>query len=356
MKIVIFSKFDMAGGSERRCVELANGISRFTNHEPFILSEKSMPNDMMKHIDKAVHVIENCFLMPEYFYNADFIIAVNTDAKDFSTIDYWQGKSPRHNFSIDIEKLKKVKMLFLYNFIVSPSRYLYQLKNNGIDVGIITTNHKFFKEITKEDRYELVRKLPRYILTSPIDPDKLDIFIRKPKDKVCFGMHSKRLGNKWNDEIEKLIKEINKRYTKDQIEFRFMGIKDSLKKKIEKIENVTCLKENEESVKDFLAKLDVFLFFPDWKREEPWGRVIAEAMVSGCPVIALNKGGTEDQVLKFNNGFLCKRYSDYVKYVIHFAEHKYEIPVMSKNSIRISKAFYSEAVIKNLLSIIDGYE
>jgi len=352
MRIAVFSKFNMAGGSEFRCVELVNGISRFTMHEPFLLSEKSIPSDILKHIDKDVHVIENCFLMPEYFYNADCVITVNTDNRDFSTIDYWQGKSTRHNFSLDMEKLKKVKMFFLYNFIVSPSRYLYQLRDAGIDVGIMTTNHKFFKEITKEDRYELVRKLPRYILTSPIDPDKLKIFVRKSKDKICFGMHSKGLGNKWNDEIEKLIKDINKRYTKDQVEFRFMGIKDSLKKKISKIENVTCLKENGESVKDFLAQVDVFLFFPEWKREEPWGRVIAEAMVSGCPVIALNKGGTEDQVLKFNNGFLCKKYNDYFKYVIYFLEHKEDIAVMSKNSIRISKGFYSERVIEKLISIL----
>ena len=115
-----------------------------------------------------------------------------------------------------------------------------------------------------------------------------------------------------------------------------------------KIENVTCLKEDEEKVKDFLKKIDIFLFFPDWKREEPWARVIAEAMVSGCPIIALNKGGTEDQVLKYNNGFLCKRYSDYYKHVIYFLEHKDIIPIMSKNSIRISKNFYCEKIAQKI--------
>ena len=106
--------------------------------------------------------------------------------------------------------------------------------------------------------------------------------------------------------------------------------------KIEKIENVTCLKEDQELVKDFLSKLDIFLFFPEWSREEPWARVIAEAMVSGCPVIALDKGGTRDQVLKENNGFLCKRYDDYYRRVIYFMEHREIISMMSKNSIRIS--------------------
>jgi glycosyltransferase involved in cell wall biosynthesis len=354
MKIAIFSKFNMAGGSEFRCVELCNGISKFTEHEAFLLSEKNLPQKLFQHIDKDVNVIENCFLTPEYFYQSDVIIVINTDSRDFSTLDYWAGKSPSHNFSLNIEKLKDKKMFFLYNFIVSPSRHLNQLKDAGIDVGILTTNHKFFDEITKQDRYEHVRTLPRYILTSPIDPDKLNIFERTSKDKIYFGMHSKRLGNKWNDEIEKLIKDINQRYSKDQVRFRFMGIKGDLKRKIEKIPNVTCLNEDGESVNEFLSKLDVFLFFPDWKREEPWGRVIAEAMVSGCPVIALDKGGTKDQVLKYNNGFLCKRYNDYYQHVIHFLEHREDISIMSKNSIRISKDFHTERVIGRLISIIEG--
>lgn len=354
MKIAVFSKFNMAGGSEFRCVELCNGISKFTDHEAFLLSERQMPQKLLEYIDSNVNIIENCFLTPEFFYNADVIIVVNTDSRDFSTLDYWKGKSPSHSFSIDMSKFKNKKMFFLYNFIVNPSRHLNQFKEVGVNVGIMTTNHKFFDEITKQDRYEFVRSLPRYILTSPINPDKYNIFIRESKDKICFGMHSKRLGNKWNDEIERLIKDINKRYTKDQVEFRFMGIKKDLRRKIENIENVTCLSEDEESVKDFLSKLDVFLFFPDWKREEPWGRVIAEAMVSGCPVIALDKGGTKDQVLKCNNGFLCKKYDDYYRHVIYYMEHRDKISVMSKNSIRISKDFYTEKVIDRLINIINN--
>jgi glycosyltransferase involved in cell wall biosynthesis len=353
MNIVVFSKFDMAGGSEHRCVELANGIGRHTDHQSFLLAEKGVPSRLLKHIDKNVNIIENCFLDPDYFYNADRIIVVNTDAKDFSTLDYWLGKSSRHNFSLDMDRLKGKKMFFLYNFLISPSRNLKQISDFGSDVSIITTNKKFFNEVSKQDRYEHVRSLPRYTLESPIDPNKLNIFERNPNGKVCFGMHSKRLGNKWNDEFERLIKDINKRYSKDQVEFRFMGIKKDLKKKIEKIENVTCLDEDAESVKDFLSSIDVFLFFPDWKREEPWARVIAEAMVSGCPVIALDKGGTSDQVLKHNNGILCKRYDDYYRGIIYFMEHKDQIHVMSKNSLTISKSFCTERVLSKLVNILE---
>ena len=127
------------------------------------------------------------------------------------------------------------------------------------------------------------------------------------------------------------------------------------KNEVEDKKNIDSLIQQLESLKCnrfvLLSTIDVFLFFPDWKREEPWARVIAEAMVSGCPVIALDKGGTKDQVLKFNNGFLCKRYNDYYKNIIYCIEHKNIISVMSKNSLRISKDFHTEKVIKKLLNI-----
>ncbi len=352
MKISIFSKFNMSGGSEFRCVELANGISKFTEHNSFLLSESRFPSKLLEYVDSDVSVVENSLLAPEYLYDADCIIVVNTDVNEFSTLDYWLGKSPRHSIKLDIDKFRGKKMFFLYNFIVNPSRNLYQLSDKGIDVGILTTNTKFFNEITKQDRYERVRSLPRYILESPIDQTKLKISVRDPQKKICFGMHSKRLGNKWNDDIHKLITNINERYSNDQVEFRFMGVKNDLKKRIEKISNVTCLGEDGESVKDFLSKVDVFIFFPDWKREEPWGRVIAEAMVAGCPVIALEKGGTPDQVLKYNNGFLCKKYPDYYKHVVYLLEHRDVIKIMSHNSIRISKSFYAEAVVNRLMNMV----
>jgi glycosyltransferase involved in cell wall biosynthesis len=355
MNIVIFSKFDMSGGSEFRCAEFANGLTMYSDHKVFLMAEKNIPPRIENYLNPSVIKIKNCFQSPSYFYEADFILTINTDCKDFSTIDYWRGMSSRHNISLDLNKLKNKKMYFLYNFLISPSRHLYKFLEHDIDVGVIATNTKFYEEISKQDRYERIRILPRYILESPINPYNLNIRIRKPVDGITFGMHSKRVGNKWNNEIYKLINAINDRYGSDnKIKFRFMGVKEELKKKIKDINNVNCLKEDEESVSDFLSTLDIFLCFPEWSREEPWGRVIAEAMVSGCPVIGLNKGGTKDQILNYNNGILCKNFNDFYKSVIYFIEHKDVISKMSKNSIRISKNFYTKKIISKLLDIIEG--
>ncbi|MHC4397516.1 MAG: glycosyltransferase [Planctomycetota bacterium] len=236
------------------------------------------------------------------------------------------------------------KMLFLYNFLVSPSQHLHEIAKY-VDVSIATTNLKFFNEITKQDRYEKVRALPRYILGSPIDPDAVATRVRdKPE---VFGCHSKRLGSKWNTDWPKLVEKIVHRYTKP--DFRFMGMKKDIAKKMN---GSVCLKENENTVSDFLDSLDVFVFFPDYKREEPWARVIAEAMIAGLPIVALDKGGTADQVLKWNNGILCKKFDDYHKALVYLIEHPEVIETMSRNSIRIAKDFHTEKVIKKLMEIV----
>ena len=352
MKIGIFSKFNMSGGSERRCIELCNGITKYTNHHPFLLAEKSIPEALLDNNITGFKVRTNVLKHPNHLYDMDNIIIVNTDSKNFSTLDYWNGKSSEHTTEIDISKLKRV--FFLYNFLISPSRNLDKLIDAGMNVGgIITTNQRFFNEVTKQDRYENVRILPPYILNSPIYPWILTPRIRRSKDKLCFGMHSKSLGSKWNTEIPKLIKQLNDRYGIDgKISFRFMGIKKEVAKQLEKIPNVTCLKENEEKVKDFLDSLDIFLFFPDYKREEPWARVIAEAMISGLPIIASEKGGTPDQVLRYNNGLLCKKYNDYYKNCVYLIEHRDILEKMSMNSMKRSRNFHSENIIRELMRIL----
>ena len=332
--IAIFSKFDMAGGSERRCVEMANGIAKYTDHDAVILAEGNfrIPNDRIPFMQHALE-------QPHYFYEADCVIVVNTDCKEFSKLDYWQGKTHRHDKQIELAGIKK--MIFLYNFLISPSQHLHEIAEHT-DVSIIVTNRKFFDEITKQDRYDRIKTLPRYILGSPINPDTIKTRVRNGYGFV-FGCHSKGAGSKWNKDWPKLVDVIKPRY--QEASFRLMGTKME-------VPDAVCLKENEETVSDFLDSLDVFVFFPDYKREEPWARVIAEAMMAGLPIIALDRGGTCDQVLKWNNGILCKNFNDYHKALIYLLEHPEAVETMSKNSIRIAKEFTTENIIKKLMEII----
>ena len=259
----------------------------------------------------------------------------------------------RTEVSTCYSKIKK--MIFLFNFLISPSRYLNLIRDRGPKVGIITTNTKFYNEVTSQDRYEYVRTLPRLRLESPIDPNTVSNG-KLTSDKIRVGMHSKGLGNKWNDDIAYVISKLNERYTDLPFQFRFMGISSTCRKLVEKFPNVEALKENTQTIKEFLENLDIFMFFPSWGREEPWARVVGEAMMSGCPIIATNKGGNQDQVLNYHNGYLCKRKDDFVKHLCYMKEYPNLIKDMGANSGRLAHTvFRTEKIIDRLADFIESF-
>ena len=357
MKIGIFSKLEMAGGSEFRCAEMANGIARYTNHEVKIISENGIPQRIGEYLDKSVYIVKNVFekIDDEYpkvqeFYDLDCLLIINTDCKSFTGIDYWNGKSDRHGAVVDLTQIKK--MVFLFNFIVSPSRHLSTISGYCKDIRMITTNSKFFNEISSQDRYESVRHMPRLILQSPINPELLSN-VKKESSRIRIGMHSRGQEDKWNSDWEKIIKKCNERF-QDKISFDFMGISKSLLSKVKGIPNVISRKENSISVKEFLTGLDVFVFLPSWSREEPWARVVAEAMTSGCPVITTKKGGNMDQIIQGHNGFLCDNKDSVYKNIVYLVEHDTMRSVMSKNAFRLSKSFTTEKVISRFIEFIEA--
>lgn len=353
MNIAIFSKFEMAGGSEFRGCELANGLIRFTSHKVTLLVRgDKFPSRLTEYLDPAVPVVLNAMENPDSFYKQDVVLIINSDSKEFTTTDYWDGKTASNGHVVDLSKVKR--MLFLFNFLISPSRSLDKIGERGPKVGIITTNTKFYDEVTGQDRYEHVRRFPRIKLESPIDPNTV-VTSKTQSDKIRVGMHSKGLGNKWNEDIAYVIAKLNQRYPDLPFHFRFMGMSQTCKKLVEKLPNVECLPENTETIKDFLASLDIFMFFPSWGREEPWARVVGEAMMSGCPVFATDKGGNKDQVLKYHNGYLNKRKDDFFKNLCYAKEHPEVIAEMGANSRRIAfTTFRTEKIIQRLSDFVES--
>lgn len=353
MKIAIFSKFEMAGGSEFRGCELANGLRRFTSHKVTLLVRgDKFPVQLKTYLEDDIPIVQNAMASPEKFYEQDLVIIINSDSKEFTTTDYWDGKAASNGHVVDLSQIKG--MVFLFNFLISPSRYLDKIQERGPKVGIITTNTKFYEEVTNQDRYENIRRFPRIRLESPIDPNTVTIEKQK-SDKITVGMHSKGLGNKWNEDIAYVIAKLNQRYPDLPFHFRFMGISQTCKKLVEKLPNVECLPENTETIKNFLSTLDIFMFFPSWGREEPWARVVGEAMMSGCPIFATDKGGNKDQVLKYHNGYLNKRKDDFFKNLCYAKEHPEIIPQMGANSRRIAyTTFRTEKIIQRLSDFVES--
>ena len=348
--ISIHSKFKVSGGSEFRCVELANGIVKYTDQSVRILCrEDRFPPQLQKILDPRVELVLDCLKKPESFYSSDKILTVNTDSREFTSIVYWKT-------FLDIEKLRGKTMVFLFNFIISPARFLGDFEKFGVKVGIITTNKRFFEEVSSKDKHVNVKHLPRMVLESPIDPSKLSRAKNPDPSTFRAAFLSKAYDDKWNDDIVPLVTKLSELSSESRkFVFKMMGVKHSLRDSLSKIPNVNVYGENTFGVGDFLKDCDVFIFFPDYKRQEPWARVIGEAMMSGLPILALDKdGGTAQQVLNGNNGFLCKTLQDFTDKSVYLFANPELSRKMGNNSAIYASEFTSENICRKLLRFMDA--
>ena len=85
---------------------------------------------------------------------------------------------------------------------------------------------------------------------------------------------------------------------------RIMGATEAMISTAVSVENIELLPAVSMDAAKFLVSLDCFYYrtSPDW--DEPWGRVIIEAMASGLPIVAHSSGGYAKIINSGTNGFL----------------------------------------------------
>ena len=341
MKIGIYSKFEMAGGSEFRCVEMANAIRRHSAHESFVLTKgNNLVDRISSQLSPQVPVVERCLEFPESIYEMDYILIVNSDSQEFTTVSYWESHG------VDLRKVGK--MGFLFNFVVSPARTLFEFEERGVEIQIFTGNRRFFNELGEKDKHRKVAHFPRMILESPIDassvfPDKT------PSDKIRIGKHSKPLGSKWNKDHVHLIERINQKHG-DSVIWDFMGGNQEFENSVCHFDNVILRKQFSVPVNVYLRSIDIFLFYLDWGRQECWARSMAEALMSGSPALATDvDGGNRLQIIQGSNGYLCKDLSEFEERLSQLIETPEKIAKLARNAKTYSRSYTSEEVVRKFL-------
>lgn len=351
MKIAILSACDMVGGSEFRCTELANGIARYTDHQSFLLWEGMVHPKVLSRVDQRVRVRLNVLKGQEkaaILYDMDAIIVVNTNSEVFTDVAYWRGNTDRHGSVVDLSRLRT--LIFLFNFIVEPAAQIPSLLPYARDVRIITTNTLFFRSITRRDIYRGIRHLPRLVLVSPIDQHSVSV-CKKPSSRIRIGQHSLPWLEKFNEEITTLIMRMNSKYC-DRILWQFMGMPDAMAGRIAQHPNVVLREPFALRVGDFLEETDIFLFYPAWDRVEPWARSIAEALMSGSPVVATARGGNHDQIIPGNNGYLCRSLDEFVECLSRMIERPELIRTLGRNAALYGRYYSTAYVIARLIEFI----
>lgn len=352
MRIGVFSKLGASGGSEHRCAELSNGILRHTDHTPVLLCEKDLNSLIRARLLPGVPVVERVFKPvpqnPAALYEVDRLVVVNSDSYSFATLDYWEGRTEHHASTVDLHAIPQ--MTFLFNFVISPAQHLWTVAQKCPDVRIICANGDYVREINERPIFQRVRTLPRITLPSPIDPDTV-CFEKTPSDKIRIGKHSKPYGYKFNEDHARLIEGLNARYG-DRIAWDFLGVPAERREELRRFPNVRVREEYSIAVGEYLRGIDLFLFFISWSRSEPWSRCVAEAMLSGCPVLATDRAGNRDQVMHENNGYLCGSTEAFHTALAHLIEHPDLIRRLGRNARISARAFESAQVIHQFVEFL----
>ncbi len=129
-----------------------------------------------------------------------------------------------------------------------------------------------------------------------------------------------------------------------------MGWMKRLEQKLGKPpEAATCLKPQEISSREFLARCHVLLQINGGAREN-WPRVGLEAMSAGVPIVAENRWGWPEMVEHGKTGFLCDTDADFAYYTAKLA---------NEEGLRLEMADAARAHVERLSSsppILGGWE
>jgi len=352
MLIGIFSKLGSNGGSEHRVAEMANSIVRYSGHRCIVLCESRINDEVRRRIRPGVQIALDVFgstgASLDLLTSVDSLLVVNSDSYSFSKLDYWEGRTDRHSYSVDVSRIPQ--MVFLYNFVISPSQHLHTVASKCKDVRIVCANRRFFDEVTQKHKFDKIRHLPRTVLDSPIDPATVST-VRSPSERIRIGKHSMPYGYKFNEQHAELIHRVNAKHG-DRIMWDFMGVPRARAAEIACIPNVTVRREFSIPVRRYLEDIDVFLFFIGWKRNEPWSRAVAEALAAGIPVIATDRAGNRDQIVDGNNGYLCSDLDQMYVRLCRLIEDPELARRMGRNGAIYSRRYAPGSVIGQYLDFI----
>ena len=104
-------------------------------------------------------------------------------------------------------------------------------------------------------------------------------------------------------------------------------------------------------IPNFYAASDIVVFPSIW--QEPFGRVVLEAMAAGKPVVASNVGGVVDLIINGENGYLVEPLNDkmWVKYLNMLISDELLRERLGKNGKKLSANFDTEVVTRKIIDV-----
>lgn len=159
------------------------------------------------------------------------------------------------------------------------------------------------------------------------------IFERKEKIILYVGRVEEEKGV--SDLVEIFNKSIKEKFPEFKMKILGTGsYLTQLKKEISdlQLENrvITEGFKNENEIRSIMSSSYVFVF--PTRRVEGFPMTIVESLISGLPVIAIDKGGVSEGVINGITGILCKNKNEFEENLIKFLENEDELTKLSKSA------------------------
>ena len=233
------------------------------------------------------------------------------------------------------------------SYVVGISNALMENAPQGIRHKLL---EPVYNAVDVEDYRFLDRKKDYFITLARFSPDKgQHIAI-----KYCLEQNAKlRMAGTCASiaTTEELLLELLNPHSKYRRNADFRYYSDDilpatvLHKSIKNVGNISGQKK-----RDFIAEARALLFPIDW--EEPFGMAVIEALASGTPVVAMNRGSMSEIIEQGVTGFLAETEEEFGEYMKHVGDID---PAICRKSVedRFSTATMAQSYLDRYNEVID---
>lgn len=327
--IYFFQWISDLGGADTRLKELIQLFSKNSNYNLF-----SIPNDKGRLFEST---------------NVDFL--KNHGVKILSWEDLPDKDSgfaiSFSNFRIfsekwRIQKIKSMGLKFIWSndMMWTTPEELEAIQKNYIDIILFTSEFHRYILCNKSEIFSYIKHyiMPNYF--------HLENYTKGPKksilkDKFVIGKLSRADEMKFSENFPLFYDKM----PVDNPKFRIMGWNDKLNNKFKwfsfNSERWDLLRENKESILEFLSQLDLYVFNAHHEYIENQTRAIIEAQLLGIPAVAPNYGNFPNMIWHGRNGFIYNTVEECYYYVNLINKNKFLYNELSFNSFNLSKQIWT---------------
>jgi glycosyltransferase involved in cell wall biosynthesis len=239
-----------------------------------------------------------------------------------------------------LEKIKNIGLKFIWSndMMWSSQEEANAFGKNLVSAAIFTSDfHQ--NRLTKVN--PSFSKIQNYIVPNYFNSDKYKKNNKKSylNEKFVIGKLSRAEWTKYSENFPLF-------YSKIKIpnaHFRFMGWNEKLEQKYSWFKpenNFELLKENQESIIEFLSQLDLYVFICHHNYTENQSRSIIEAQLLGIPCIVPNEGNFPNMIWHERTGFVYNDIEECYSYINKLYNDKMLLNTMAYNSKEITKLIW----------------